>query len=227
MASPIAAAQEAPAPAPATAHADVQPGAKEDEVVVIGRYHRDRAMDAFLRGDFATAEIEFQNNLHCIQRLERQKEDAIQQASSDAITASMNASVGIPGGVGTVNIFNYPQRADEIADRTCHSPQWQLYMIGLSQIQLGRFAEAKRSLYRVTRLSREDAMFDAHYRIGLLELLDRNIDAADRRLAHLSSMQRSCRKRGARCEFHADLDMATAYLRHAIEDARLKQSVHR
>jgi hypothetical protein len=32
---------------------------------------------------------------------------------------------------------------------------------------LGRFAEAKKSLNIVTRMSKEDLLFNAHYRVGL------------------------------------------------------------
>lgn len=206
-----AAAQETPAPAKA--------GVGQDEVVVIGRYHRDRAMNAFLHGDFAAAETGFQDNLGCVQRIERMREASLQQMHSDAITASTRATAG-NGDIAMPQMFDSMKHAYEIADRTCDHPEWQLYMIGLSQIQLGKFADAKRSLYRVTRLSNEDLLFDAHFRIGLLELLDGNIDGAERRLTHLNSMQRHCKRRGARCEVHADLDLSSAYLERAIADAR-------
>jgi hypothetical protein len=93
---------------------------------------------------------------------------------------------------------------------TCHSKEWQLYMIALSQIQLGRFAEAKKSLHSVMRMSKEALLFDAHHRFGLLELLKGDVESADCRLAHLMRMQRSCQARGAGCEVHADLEAATS-----------------
>ena len=215
-AAPVS-AQEAGAPAGSGAQAVTE----EDYEVIVEGIRRDRAMDAFLRGDFVTAEVEFQNNWRCIWRNERLFEASVRHAASDAISASLSPSgAGGFGDVNTPKIHNVPLRADEIADRTCHSAEWQLYMVGLSQIQLGKFAEAKKSLYRAARLSKEDLLFDAHYRIGLLELLDGDIERAARRLTYLTRLQRSCKNRGTRCEIHADLDEATAYLKRAIADAR-------
>jgi hypothetical protein len=180
---------------------------EEQQVVLVEAWRRDRALDAFLRGDFETAEVEFRKNVRCIRRNELQLDAAFRHA----IFAAANAAPKIP---------NLPQRAEEIAERTCYSKEWQLYMIGLTQIQLGRFAEAKNSLYTVTRMSKEDLLFDAHYRVGLLELLDGDVESANRRLARLTNMERRCRARGDRCEVGADLEVATAYLSRAVADAR-------
>ena len=162
-----------------------------------------------MRGDFATAEVEFKKNVRCIRRNELQQDYAFDRASlPQAGTADMP------------NIPNLPLRPDQIAERTCYSKEWQLYMIGLSQIQLGRFAEAKKTLYSVMRMSKEDLLFDAHYRVGLLELLEGDIESANRRLDHLTKMQRKCQARGARCEVNADLEWATNYLTRAVANAR-------
>ncbi len=197
---------------------------EDDPVVVVEGFRRDRAMDAFLRGDFATAEVEFRNNWRCIWRNERLFEASLHQAASDAIRASLSPTGGGLGDVNVPRIHNIPLRPEEIAERTCFRPEWQFYMMGLSQIQLGKFAEAKQSLYRVAGLSRDLLMFDAHYRIGLLELLDHDVDRAARQLTELRKMQRHCRYRGARCEVHADLDFAAAHLQRAIADARRGKS---
>ena len=188
-------------------------------MVLVEAWRRDRAMDAFLRGDFATAEIEFGKNVRCIRRNELQFDASILQAVSAATNARLSPNGPGLGDVNVPTIHNLPQRGEEIAERTCYSKQWQLYMIGLSQIQLGRFADAKKTLYTVAWMSKEDLLFDVHYRIGLLELLDGNIDRANRRLVHLARMQRSCRVR-PKCEVDADLSAATAYLTSAVADAR-------
>jgi hypothetical protein len=174
-------------------------------------WRRDRALDAFLRGDFATAEVEFRKNEQCIRRVELQIDGAIRQG-----LVEQDRTTG-PQGNGP-GIHNLPLRPEQIRERTCHSKQWQLYMIGLSQIQLGRFEDAKKSLYSVTRMSKEDLLFDAHFRVGLLELLEGDIEKADRRLSHLAGMQRSCRARS--CEVDADLTVATTYLTNAVAAAR-------
>ena len=181
----------------------------EQPVIMVEAWRRDRALDAFLRGDFATAEVEFKKNVRCIRRGELQQDYALDRASLPQ-----------PGPPNVPNIPNLPLRPDQIAERTCHSKEWQLYMIGLSQIQLGRFAEAKKSLYSVMRMSKEDLLFDAHYRVGLLELMEGDVESANRRLVHLMKLQRSCRARGARCEVNADLEWATSYLTRAVANAR-------
>jgi TolA-binding protein len=180
------------------------------QVVLVEAWRRDRALDAFLRGDFATAEVEFRKNVQCIRRNEQQLDYALRQGQIEMQRAFM---------ANAPSIHNLPVRPEEIRERTCHSKEWQLYMIGLSQIQLGRFAEAKKSLYDVTRMSKEDLLFDAHYRVGLLELLDGDVESAKRRLAHLTRMNRSCQARGSGCEVSADLEVATAYLTRAVADA--------
>jgi tetratricopeptide (TPR) repeat protein len=213
LAAPYASAQAAAVPG-----GSEQPFTTESgEVIVVEAFRRDRALDAFLRGDFETAEAGFRDNWRCIWRNERLFEASLRQAASDSISASMS-----PGGRMSMQNFiqNMPQRADEIRERTCFNAEWQFYMMGLSQIQLGKFAEAKKSLTRAAEATKDELMFDAHYRLGLLELLDGNIERADRRLARLTKMQRKCNNRGARCEIHADLDVATAYLTRAIATAR-------
>jgi hypothetical protein len=180
---------------------------EEQQVVLIEAWRRDRALDAFLRGDFATAEVEFRKNERCIRRAELALDAALRDAGSFYL------------GTGP-NIYNLPMRPEQIAERTCHSKEWQLYMIGLSQIQLGRFAEAKKSLSTAAWMSKEDLLFDAHYRVGLLELLEGDVEGANRRLKRLVRMQRSCEARGAGCEVGADLESATNYLKHAVAAAR-------
>lgn len=182
---------------------------EETPVVFVEAWRRDRALDAFLRGDYVTAEVEFQKNVRCIRRNELAMDAALDRASFPQAG---------PG--NEPKIHNLPLRPDQIAERTCYSKEWQLYMIGLSQIQLGRLADAKKSLYSVMRMSKEDLLFDAHYRVGLLELLEGDVESADRRLTHLTKMQRSCQARGNRCEVQADLEAATSYLAHAVADAR-------
>lgn len=197
----------------AAAEAPAAVQGEEQQVVRVEAWRRDRALDAFLRGDFATAEVEFRKNVQCIRRDELQLENTFAQANIDMEREYFR-------GTNRPSVQNLPLRPEQIAERTCHSKEWQLYMIGLSQIQLGHFAEAKKSLYSVTRMSKEDLLFDAHYRVGLLELMDGNVESANRRLEHLTSMRRSCRARGERCEVNADLEVATAYLTRAVADAR-------
>ncbi len=199
--------------------AEAQPGDQGEEppVVLVEAWRIDRAMDSFLRGDFATAEVEFKKNIRCIRRIELELDYAIRHAQLTMYRAA--ALMDAPG------IYNLPRRPDEIRERTCHSKAWQYYMIGLSQIQLGRFDEAKKSLRTAVGLTKNDVMYDAYYRVGLLELMEGDVESADRRLADLVRMNHSCRARGKRCEVGADMEAATAYLTSAVAHAR--SGVHR
>jgi hypothetical protein len=221
MSSGLAFGFTQPGPATRETPAADEPSASvndEQQVVVVEAWRRDRALDAFLRGDFATAEVEFKKNVRCIRRNEMQLDYALRQGMIDLARANFPNAAGVA--YAPPNIHNLPLRPDQITERTCYNKEWQLYMIGLSQIQLGRFAEAKKSLYSVTRMSKEDLLFDAHYRVGLLELLEGDVENANRRLAHLTKMQRSCQARGSRCEVSADLELATSYLTRAVANAR-------
>jgi tetratricopeptide (TPR) repeat protein len=207
-AAPLASAQAA-ADAPANEGSDTE--------IVVEAFRRDRALDAFLRGDFAAAEAGFQENWKCIWRNQRLFEAGVRQAILDATTGSQGTGRTYMSQQSYLSMARNP---DEIRERTCFNAEWQFYMMGLSQIQLGKFAEAKKSLSRAAEATSEELMFDAHYRLGLLEVLDGNIENADRRLSYLSKLQRRCKNRGLRCELHEELDEATAYLRHAIVNAR-------
>lgn len=223
-----AVAQNAPAPAtpvaqaaPAPTEADI-----EDEVVVVQGY-RDRAMSAFLRGDFAVAEQEFANNLSCIQRVETLRTFAFEQSRANEQMADNNAAIGASLAAGTAAPTALPatgygihDRRERVPERTCESPYWQHYMMGMSQIGLGRLDEAKATLYRVVREANNQYFFDAHYRVGLLELLDGNIDLAEQRLTHLRRMQRLCNRRGDSCEIRGELEHAIAQLDYSISAAR-------
>jgi hypothetical protein len=207
-AAPVASAQAA---------ADAPANAGSDPVIVVEAFRRDKALDAFLSGDFVAAEDGFKENWKCIWRNQRLFEAGVRQAIADYTTGSQGTGRNF---MSQQTYLTMARNPDEIRERTCFNAEWQFYMMGLSQIQLGKFAEAKKSLYRAADLTKEELMFDAHYRIGLLELLDGNIENADRRLSYLSKLQRRCNNRGARCEIHADLDAATDYLKHAIVNAR-------
>jgi hypothetical protein len=203
--------------ASAQAAADAPANEQNAPEIVVEAFRRDRALDAFLRGDFDAAEAGFQENWKCIWRNQRLFEAGVRQAMSDYIAGAQGTGSNYMSEQSYLSMAQHP---DEIRERTCFNAEWQFYMMGLSQIQLGKFAEAKKSLYRAAEATKEELMFDAHYRIGLLELLDGNIEQADRRLSYLSKLQRRCENRGMRCEIHADLDAATDYLKHAIVNAR-------
>lgn len=222
--APAAAPALSPAPTQATPPAELgaAPSANGEEETVVVRGYRDRALDAYLRGDFETAEREFDENLSCIQRVETLREFAFQQAQANDLRSEINlGSIGSSGAATTTappqSSYTAHNRRTRVPERTCNSPYWQIYMMGLSQLGQGNYDEAKETLYRVVRESNHQYMFDAHYRVGLLELMDGNIDEANARLTHLRRMQRLCNRRGTSCEIKGELDYDVAQLEHWIE----------
>jgi tetratricopeptide (TPR) repeat protein len=195
-------------------------------------------MAAFMRGDYAAAEIGFNENLRCIQRVERVQELAYDQAIANSITAEVNAQSPSAGSIPGQNIesaaarqlstmpqgYNTRRRDNRplpVREHTCEQPEWQHYMIGLSQIQLGRLEEARQSFYRTITLSKHRNLYDAYFRIGLLELvLNNDVARAERQLEALERMQNVCELQGWDCDLHAELDGDVEDLRFAIAEAR-------
>lgn len=195
-----------------------------DEIVVIGpKMRRDRAMDAFLRGDFETAELEFGKNARCVQRLESQRKWAHEQFVSDSITAEMLGNAGGPSAGQrqpsvSPSYQGPPASPTRTPKRTCEDEAFQLYMQALSLLQLGRYAEAKKLFYRVIALRKDISVYDAHYRIGLLEVVAGDLKKANDRLAHLKTLQKRCRRIGDKCEVADEIDESIIILASAIEN---------
>jgi tetratricopeptide (TPR) repeat protein len=196
---------------------------ESDDVVVEGR-PRDRAMAAFQRGDFETAAVEFHENYQCVVRQRQRMLDVGTRVQTTLDERGQSGAVEtVTDGAQTVI---EEQDAEElVVGRICEEADWQLYMMGMSQLELGRFAEAKDAFYRVIRMSSDKFLYDAHFRIGLLELLDGNVNLADERLERLREIQRICRWRANNCgrgeaDVNDDLDTEVAYLERAIASRR-------
>ena len=196
-----------------------RPAGAQSDVVVVEGLRRDRAMNAFLNGDYAAAEVAFEDNIQCMRRVEVLWTLRV----GSAIWGPANTEPGASSPLADSNALQ--SSADDLArrgsERTCRSEEWQHYMIGLSRIQLGRYAEAKQSFYRVIDLSNDQFLYDARYRIGLLELLDGDIERAERQLDSLRHLQRICQSRGARCQVRDQLANNVVSLAVAIAEARL------
>jgi len=199
----------------------------EDEVVAIGTARRDPAMSAYLSGDFETAEIEFERNAFCALRAERNFRSGVEAAQSSAIRSESfsDADTGPQptGGQGGASVQLQPTAAPTISlnssdfeksesstKRNCEDRGFQYYMAGLSQIKLGKFEDAKASLYRAVALRK--SIYDAHFRLALLEYQDGNIKKALKQYKRLQRLQAKCRK----CEFETEIDQQVAYLDKAL-----------
>lgn len=191
-------------PAPASSEA-------KDEVVVTGTVKgRDKAMGAFFSGDYETAEIEFENNLKQIRIRRARFEDAVTRIASAEINAEMAqaSGTGVGGGSGLsdfnadaingiVDISRAKDRRKKDANlkglTSGEDESFQLYMIGMSELQQGKMEEAKSSLRRSLRMNGRN--YDARYRLALIHILDKDYTAANIQYSKLQKRLKVCQKR--------------------------------
>lgn len=180
-----------------------------DEVIATARKQTDPAMSAFLAGDYETAEIEFDKNAFCALRVERNFRSGVEAARDDSIRSTLagNANTqaqptGGPGaGVGVgigaaptnvvVNSVNSSDFQKSNKRRTCENRGFQIYMKGLSQLELGKTSEAKKTLSQATQVHRY--LYDAHFKLSLLEYQEGNIEDAQKELKKLKKIAARCK----------------------------------
>ncbi len=186
----------------------------EDVVIATGRVQgTDPAMSAFINGDYETAEIEFKKNYSRLIRQENFKEQALLQTQNNAVTQQIIDGLPTSGSQGgqltnspTPNGFDVRglnQRAKREKDSETRIGSgdnlgYQLYMTGMSQLQLKKYAEAKTSFKRAIR--RTKSLHDARLRLGLLEMREGNIEGAQAQYDKLLKAQKSCKQRCDRVE---------------------------
>ena len=225
----IAAAMSLVAPA-ATAQDEAAESEGEDRVLdtveVVG-VQNDAAMAAFRAGDYETAEIEFLDNAMCALRRERNVRASVDTAqinsqraevfSNSAGVDSGASSQGANAGAGQTTPTGVAA-TDGIAarnlrnsyERTCDARGRQLYFAGLSQIQLGKTNDALRSFEKATASSR--ILYDAHYKIGLIKLLNGDSRTAKSELKKIEGILKRCRN----CEAKQEIVDRIDYLSKAI-----------
>ena len=153
-----------------------------DAVIVTG-VQNDDAMAAFRAGEYDAAEVGFLKNARCALRRERNLTAAIDSARLS--NSQPNFDPAISNGASQTP-SNLPQRTE----RTCAHRGFQVYMAGLSQIQLGRSEEAKESFKKATALSK--ILYDAHYKLALIALLDGDRKTAKRQLKKIDGILKRC-----------------------------------
>lgn len=173
------------------------------EAVVVTGVQNDDAMAAFRAGEYDVAEVGFLKNARCALRRERNLSAAIDSARFANSQPSIDSTS--PNGLAQTP-DNLPQRTE----RTCAHRGFQVYMAGLSQIQLGRPEEAKESFKKATALSK--ILYDAHYKLALIALLDGDQKTAKRQLKKIDGILNRCYACPARQEI---LDRQ-AHLRKAL-----------
>lgn len=197
---------------------------EQDVIIVTGQKQTDPAMSAFLAGDFETAEIEFDRNAFCALRVARNFRAGLDSARDDSIQVEVagngniaNQPTGGQGGVVTppsataaapVSAFNSRdfQKSKSNTKRTCENRGFQIYMKGLSQLELGKIEDAKKTLYQATKVHR--TLYDAHFKLSLLEYQAGDLDKAKKELKRLRKISTKCR----RCEAKSEIESQIKYL---------------
>jgi len=200
-----------------------------DEVIATGTLQRDKAMAAYLSGDYVTAEIEFERNAFCALRATRNFRAGVEAAGDSTIRADVGVDANVPaqptGGAGGVsgggltpqvaapiariNGSNF-NKNESIAPRTCADRGYQLYMAGLSQLKLGKFEESKESFERAVVLRK--SIYDAYFRLSLLEYQGGNLRTANKHFQRLKALQKKCRK----CESKKEIAEQVQYLQKIL-----------
>ena len=179
------------------AHAQETSGVSKDnkerteieKITIEGRSNS--AMYSFKSGDFQLAETKFKNNAACALRAERDL-----QAFKDALKNSQ------PDGL----IPRSPRRTPE----RCKDRGLQLYMAGLSQLQLNLSKEAENSFERA--ISLKNRLYDAHYRLALIKLLREDKESAKTHFSKIKEILKVCDD----CDVRDEILVRIDYLKKAL-----------
>jgi tetratricopeptide (TPR) repeat protein len=187
---------------------------KDEGIISYGTINLDQhdGLKAFFDGDFEKAEIEFENEFRSLKRYERGRENAVQDAALAADRALMMADGGVTAGASTRNgnpvltpVFGNSSGAPNLIDKrgggntlltdgkvTYEDFGFTRYMAGLSEIKLGKFEEARKSLE--TSLRYDESNFDARMRLGLLHVIDGDFEEAAKQLEKIDKKRRRCQR---------------------------------
>ena len=80
-------------------------------------------------------------------------------------------------------------------------------MRGLSRLQLGKVAEAKDDFDQAVTIDKN--LYDAHYRLGLIDLLEGDEKGARRHLKRMRTISKRCRRD---CDVRDEIDASIADL---------------
>ena len=189
------------------------------ERIIVSGQNLDAAMSAFRSGNFELAEIEFKKNAKCALRIERNKRALVDGMQTSALNNATQSSASLGGSSQLDNNSPIPapsvssgiggkasnrEKDQTVRSRTCTDRGYQLYMTALSQIQLGRNEEAEKNLKTASFLNKN--IYDAHYRIGLMQLLRNDKDTAQDRLEKIQDVLDRCRDCEAKEEIVARID---------------------
>jgi hypothetical protein len=192
---------------------------QEIERIIVSGQNYDEAMKAFNAGNFELAEIEFKKNAKCALRVERNKQAFVGGLQNSSINNSLQNTASIQSSTQPQGNTSGPssnptsgirgngenkRKNTTVRARTCSDRGYQLYMTGLSQIQLGRAEEAEKNFKTASFLNKN--IYDAHYRVALMQLLRSDKDGAQSRLSDIQDVLSRCRDCEAREEIITRID---------------------
>lgn len=189
----------------------------------------DAAMQAFNAGNFELAEIKFKENERCALRVERNRQAFIEGVRESQISQEVNGggvntgssmtdsnAARVEGNSSMNAIAAKTQKAeDKVRENTCENRAFQIYMAGMSQLQLGRAEDAEASFERAVALSQ--IQYDAHYRLALMKLLRQDKSGAEGHLEAINSILKRCYN----CDAQEEIVRISDFLQKAV-DGKIK-----
>ena len=189
----------------------------------------DAAMQAFNAGNFELAEIKFKENERCALRVERNRQAFIEGVRESQISQEVNGggvntgssmtdsnAARVEGNSSMNAIAAKTQKAeDKVRENTCENRAFQIYMAGMSQLQLGRAEDAEARFERAVALSQ--IQYDAHYRLALMKLLRQDKSGAEGHLEAINSILKRCYN----CDAREEIVRISDFLQKAV-DGKIK-----
>lgn len=193
-----------------------------DEIIVKGTTIWDShdGLEAFRNGDFEKAEIEFEQEFKSLKRAKSNLENSaiasdlsFDRAQAQGLAGIGGGGAGGPGGgpppAASANVTpdvgvtgSFKSRRSEgrsvLNDGKVTQEDFAFtkYMSGLSEIKLGKYEEAKKSLKSSIHFDKGN--YDARMRLGLLYILENDFDKAADQLEALEKQRTKCKNKG--CE---------------------------
>ena len=211
-----------------------------DEIIVKGTtiWDSHEGLEAFRNGDFEKAEIEFEQEFKSLKRAKSNLENSAIAADVSFDRAQAQGQAGI-GGVGsggpgggpppsasttvtpdlgvTGNFKSKRAKGRSVLNDGQVTQQdfaFTKYMSGLSEIKLGKFEEAKKSLK--SSINFDKGNYDARMRLGLLYVLENDFDKAADQLEALEKLRTKCKVKS--CEEYEGILNSAQTLAKGITD---------
>lgn len=213
-----------------------------DEIIAYGKQGGEvhDGLKSFFDGDFEQAEIEFEREFKSLKRGESTKENAAidsalaydravatagatgSTAGNSSIGGSVSIEVnrgsvasnsGVSGGLKTTRETGRGVLTDGVV--TYEDFAFSKYMSGLSEIQLGKYEEAKKSFKQSLRYYEKN--YDARMRLGLINIKENDFKEAAKQLKKLNKMRQKCDKLD--CDDALAIRVSTITLAKAITQA--------